>query len=219
MRFPWAVEFERLIQQPESQRDDRWEQDFLEQFSRLKVQLDGDQAKQGPDGWPYLFVRTGAGGKEPVTDIVRWLAGRGIGMVVNAHKMVPDYVFPYGMLWNFVEHGRFTASFEAKRPAGDVVFAREQNMVFGPPSDRYMPPYVRGVMREFLRAQGFEKPKVLVATTPDYKDVDLLLSLDSLGGLPKPEQKKFAEMMAWFLPLHYTFVLGDEKDLPKFHDL
>ena len=218
------MEFNALIQQPESKRDDQWEQAFLQQFIQLNVQLESDQAKPGPDGWPYLFVRTGPEGKEPVKDIVRWLAGRGIGLVVNPHKMVPDYVFPYGMLWNYAEHGRFTepgTSPEAskQRPAGEVVFQREQKMIFGPPSERYMPPYVRGVMREFLRAQGFEKPKVLVATTPDYRDVDLLLSLDSLGGLPKAEQKKFAEMMSWFLPLHYTFVLGEEAGLPEFHPL
>lgn len=212
------MDFITLIQQPESKRDDQWEQSFLQQFVQLKVHLESDQAKPGPDGWPYLFVRAGVEGKEPAIDIIRWLAGRGIGLVVNAHKMLPDYVFSYGMLWNYAETGRFVQS-EAARAGGDVVFSSDKKMVFGPPTEKYMPPYVRGVMREFLRAQGFLHPKVLVATTPDYRETDLLLSLDSLGGLPKAEHKKFAEMMAWFLPTHYSFVLGEEAGLPEFHPL
>jgi hypothetical protein len=212
------MDFDQLIQQPESRRDESWETDFLTQFVQLKVQLEGDQAKQGPDGWPYLYVRTVAQGSEPVLEIIRWLAAKGIGLVVNPHKMIPDYVFTYGMLWNFVETGRFTDPSTAA-PGGEAVFHPDRKMIFGPPSEKYLPHYVRSVMREFLRAQGFLHPKVLVATTADYGQTDLLLSIDSIGGIAKAEQGKFAEMMGWFLPLHYSLVLADSQGLPAFHAL
>lgn len=212
------MDFERLITQPEAARDDRWEAEFLDGILQRKVQLEGDEAKEGPDGWPYLFVRTDAGGTEPFSEVVKWLSTRGIGLAVNAHKMLPDYIFPYGMLWNYNETGRFLLPQEAK-PDGDVTYDENQKVKFGAPSDKYLPPYVRQVLRDFLLAQGFTAPKILVVTSEDFKHVDLLLSVDSLGGLPKSQHKTLAEMMAWFLPLHYTLILGPEEGLPKFYDL
>lgn len=215
------MDFERLIQQPEAARDERWEAQFLDGILTRKVQLEGDEAKEGPDGWPYLFVRTelepGQAG-EPFVEIVKWLSSRGIGLAVNAHKMLPDYIFPYGMLWNYVETGRFVAQ-QGPLKEGEVIYDENEKVLFGPPSEKYLPLYVRSVLREFLLAQGFTTTKILVATSPDYKNVDLVISVDSLNGLPKSQHKTLADMLAWFLPLHYTLVLGPEEGLPKFYDL
>jgi hypothetical protein len=210
------MNFEQLIQQPESRRGDEWERNFLQQFSTIKVVVESESPKMGPDGWPYLFVRTAPDAKEPVTQVVGWLAGRGIGLVVNAHKMVPDYVFPYGMLWYFAETGRWLEA-EAAGRSGDAIY--DKGVLTGPPSEKYLPPTARGVLREFLRAQGFEQPRALVVTSPDFKSVDLLISQESLGDLPRSEHQALAERLSWFLPLHYTLVLGSEKGLPSFHPL
>jgi len=211
------MELETLLQRPESQRDNQWEQDFLTQFSGTNVHVDGDQAKVGPDGWPYLFVRTGADATEPAHKVVQWLAGRGIGLAVNAHKMIPDYIFPYGMLWNFVETGRFLHPEPKTRTAGEVSYTN--GVITGPPSEKYLPPYVRDTIREFLRAQGFTTPRVLVVSSKDFDEVDLVLSVNSLAGLERKEHQAFADRVAWFLPLHYTLVLGDEAGLPPFSPL
>lgn len=214
------MEFERLIQQPETARDERWEAEFLDGILPRRVQLEGNEAKEGPDGWPYFFVRTevSEGEGEPFVEIVKWLASRGIGLAVNTHKMLPDYIFPYGMLWNYVETGRFVLP-QAALEGGEVAFNENEKVIFGAPSEKYLPLYVRSVLREFLLAQGFTTPRVLVATSQDYKKTDLILSLDSLGGLPKSQHKTLAEMLSWFLPLHYSLILGAEEGLPKFHDL
>ncbi len=213
------MELETLVQRPESQRDDAWEKAFLEKFIQMKVQVEGDQAKAGPDGWPYLFVRANTEGAEPVPDILQWLAAKGIGLVVNAHKMIPDYVFPYGMIWNFIETGRFTEPPQPASTAGEVVYSAEKKLVTGPPSDKYLPPYVRGVIREFLQSRGFPQPKVLVVSSADFRNVDLIFAVNSLLGLKPNEHKALAEKLAWFLPLHYTLVLGEEAGLPPFHIL
>jgi hypothetical protein len=213
------MEFNTLIQQPEVRRDDAWEAAFLTLFPQLKVQIESEQAKQGPDGFPYLFVSTEDQGTEPVVEVVRWLADKGIGLVVNAHKMLPDYVFPYGMLWNFVETGRFLMPLAADQTSGEVVYGQKKKVLTGPPSEKYLPPYVRKTIAEFLRAQGIENPRVLVVTTEDFKEVDLVLSETCLKGIAKAEHQKFAEMLAWFLPLHYTLVIGAETGLPNFYSL
>lgn len=212
------MEFESLIQQPESRRDTQWEGQFLQTFPQMKVELESDQAKAGPDGWPYFFVKTAPDGSEPVKDILEWLAGRGIGLVVNAHKMMPDYVFTYGMLWNFVETGRFLEP-QIERPAGSVTYSPDKPLVVGPPSEKYLPLYVREVLKEFLTAQGYLAPRVLVVSSQDYKEVDLVFSTESLNSLPTDQHKVLAEQLAWFLPLHYNLVLGSEQGMPPFHAL
>jgi hypothetical protein len=212
------MDFDVLIQQPEFKRNDAWEADFLQQFSGMKVQLDSEQAKNGPDGWPYLFARTGPEARETVPQVVRWLAARGIGLVINAHKMLPDYVFPYGMLWNFVESGRFL-NLEVKTRTGEAVYHEGRKLVMGAPTDKYLPPYVRSVLREFLAAQGFTAPRILVISTPDFSEIDLMFSVESLGNLERAQHRILADRLAWFLPLHYTLVLGSEAGFPPFSPL
>jgi hypothetical protein len=211
--------FETLVQQPESLRDERWEAQFLVALVPRAVVLESDEAKTGPDGWPYFHVRaTAEGGSEPLVRLVKGLAGRGIGLVVNAHKMVPDYIFTYGMIWNFVETGRFIVPQEAKAQAGKVETDLKQ-MLSGAPTEKYLPLYVRSVLREFLKAQGFKEPRVLVVSTPDFKHIDLVISLESLNNAPLKEHKTLAEVISWFLPLHYNLVLASEQGMPAFHPL
>jgi hypothetical protein len=150
---------------------------------------------------------------------VQWLAARGIGLVINAHKMLPDYIFPYGMLWNFVETGRFLQPDAETVRTGDAVYQDGRKLIMGPPTDKYLPPYVREVLRQFLAAQGFTRPQILVISTPDFKQVDLMFSTESLAGLEKKNHRVLADRMAWFLPLHYTLVLGSEAGFPPFTPL
>ncbi len=206
------MEFEKLVQLPESARDDRWEKQFLDSILSMKVRVLGDGGtSQGPDGWPYLKVVTQEG-DEPFEKIVRWLAGRGIGLVVNPHKMVPDYVFTYGMLWNFVETGYFVSPWNPPL-AGEVLITPESRPVIGPPTDKFLPPYVRDILRELLKGQGFEDVRILVAASRDYKEQDLVIALESVGELNASEQRQLAEALSWFLPLHYSLVFAPEQSL------
>lgn len=206
------MEFDKLVQLPESARDDRWEKEFLDSIQNLKVRVLAEgQTTQGPDGWPYLKVATQEG-EEPFEKIVRWLAGRGIGLVVNPHKMVPDYVFTYGMLWNFVETGYFVSPWTPPQ-AGEVLINPESRPLLGPPTDKFLPAYVREILRELLKGQGYNEPKILVATNRDFSEQDLVFASESVGDLNPGEQRQLAEALSWFLPLHYSLVFAPEREL------
>lgn len=204
-----------LTELPESQRLDHWEAQFLDQIVPALVQIDHDEPKPGPDGWPYLHIRTSQG-EEPFSKIAKWAAGRGIGLVINAHKMLPDYVFSYGMLWNFAERGRFVEPMP-QSPPNDLNVNEET--VWGPPSEAYLPRYVRSILKEFMLAQGFANPKVLVATSKDFSQTDLIFSIESLKNLPADQHSVLAEALGWFLPTHYSLVFAKEKELPPFTSL
>jgi hypothetical protein len=210
-----SLDLYHLLNQPETYRDQEWEQAFLESFVGARVSLPDDQAQKGPDGWPYLFVKVEPESKEPVTKLMGWLSERGIGLAVNAHKMAPDYIFTYGMIWNFKETGQFISKMT---PAAteQVVYREGENWIFGAPTDQFLPPYVRRILREFFVIQGVALSKILVATKSDFSQTDLLFSVEALGNPPAEEHRRIAETIAWFLPIHYSLILANEEGLPEF---
>jgi len=210
-----TLDLYQLIGQPESYRDDEWERAFLQSFVDAQVELVSDEAQKGPDGWPYIFVKTSGAGKEPVTRVMTWLSERGVGLAVNPQKMVPDYIFTYGMIWNFRETGQFLMPMTSE-PADRVSYKKEEKWLFGAPTEKYLPQYVRRVLREFFVAQKLTPPAILVATSPNFKQTDLLVSLESLGLPPTADHPRIAEFIGWFLPMHYSIVLANEEGLPKF---
>ena len=211
-------DLDALINLPEANRDDAWEQEFLRAISSSNVELLKDQAQQGPDGWPYLLAKTGPQGDEPFSSIVQWAAKKGVGIAVNTHKMLPDYIFTYGMLWNFAETGLYVTTNEAGS-AGQVVLGADDQVILGAPTEKYLPPYVRAILREFLSAQGFKSPKIVVMSSTDFKIVDLVFSTESLNGLDPSQHRVLAEAIGWFLPLHYSLIFGSEQNLKGFVDL
>lgn len=208
----------QLLSQPESYRNQEWERALMVAFSEAKVELSSQDAQSGPDGWPYLYVKSSPQAGEPVPRVVDWLSTRGIGLVLNAYKMMPDYIFTYGMIWNYKETGQFQ-NFDIATKTGPVQYLGDESMIFGPPAETYLPKYVRSVLRQFLNAQGVKFPKILVATNKSYSQTDLIVSLDSLGNPPDREHRALAEALSWFLPTHYPVVLAKEAGLPKFVDL
>lgn len=204
-----------LTVEPES-RDQNWEKDFFKAFALSKVQLQTPQPQQGPDGWPYLLVSTIAG-DEPVTAIVKWLSTRGIGLVVNSDKIAPDFVFSYGMVWNFCERGEFLTD-APERKGGLFEIKAGSELLTGAPTEAYLPKYVRSVLKQFLLDQAVMAPKVLMVSL-DRENYDLCFSFESLGPPPEAEHEGLAEALSRFLPAHYAVSILSEKVVQGFQPL
>src|SRR5690606_22017578 len=101
---------------------------------------------------------------------------------------------------------------------GEVRWDQGQKIAAGAPTEKYLPTYVRKIVREFLRDQNVLAPKILMLS-PDGQHYDLAFSLESLGNPPATEHQGIAEALAWFLPPHYSLVLTSEQGLPDFIDL
>lgn len=198
-------------------RDEEWEQRFLKQLATSTLTISHQEPITGPDGWPYLAVSTG--GEEPVRAVVNWLATRGVGLVVNADKPMPDFVLSYGMVWNFRERGEFIAGTVTKASAppraGALNIENGQQLFTGVPSASYLPTDVRAVILDFLKQQRVLAPKVLMLST-DQNTWDLAFSIESLGSPPRAEHAGIAEALSWFLPAHYSVALISETTVPGF---
>ncbi len=206
-----------LTNTPESERTPEWEVKFFQTLTQSNLELLTADPQQGPDGWPYLLARTAEGATEPAQKMIQWLALKGMGLVVNAQKDYPDYVFSYGMLWSFKETGFFFKDMEPEKE-GVVEFDLNSIKHAGTPTPQYLPDYVRSILREFFRDQGVLAPKILVISQDKIK-YELAFSLESLGNPPENEHAGVAEAIGWFLPPHYTLLLVSEKGMPIFSDL
>ncbi|KYG70684.1 hypothetical protein [Bdellovibrio bacteriovorus] len=206
-----------LVNVPDEQRDHKWEIDFFMAITQGNVKLLHEAPQKGPDGWPYLLVETGEDATENANKVMQWSAMKGVGIAVNPRKNYPDYVFTYGMLWNFKETGLFYQSAD-ESVVGTVEMPTGQKLHAGPPSPQYLPQYVRNILKEFFRDQAVLRPRILVMST-DRKHYDLAFSLESLGNPPTKEHQGIAEAISWFLPPHYSVVLVSEIGLPPFTDL
>lgn len=235
------MDLHQLTQVLDTLRDNEWESHFFRALSLAHLQLISPDPQYGPDGWPYLFAETTlAETEESFQKILQWLAQRGIGLVINSKKKLPDYIFTYGMIWFFKETGYFYLPTQSKdnnlsesnlnsvldsenkkESVADkekVEFQVSELKKFGEPTEAYLPTYVRKIIKEFLQQQGFLMPKILMITFDD-KSYDLAFSLESLGDPPENEHQSICEALSWFLPPHYSIMLMSEKGLPPFKPL
>lgn len=213
-----------ILNTPDSQRDEKWEDVFLQALSQTQLSLLAPDPKTGPDSWPYLMTTTEAKGAtppEPAQKILHWLSTRGIGLVINPEKDYPDFILPYGMIWNFRETGRFivrNGKSSAPNSAQEVQLNRAGLKQHGPPTEAYLPLYVRKILTDFFRDQGVLQPKCLMLSE-DGVHFDFAISVESLGNPPQKEWQNIGEAVSWFLPSHYSIVLISEKGLPEFVSL
>lgn len=208
-----------LTQIPETARDMIWEEKFFLEFSKANVAVLREAPELGPDGWPYLILESSQVADESSQKIIQWAAERGIGLVLNPNKEYPDYVFTYGMLWNFRQTGRFLTAQKPKiTPLSKFELNTDKGFYSGHPTEEYFPSYARKVVRDFFRDQKINDVKILLVSA-DNKNFDLVFSLESLGVPPVLEHQGILEAISWFMPPHYSLALMSEKGLPAFQSL
>ncbi len=193
-------------------RDEVWEGQFFEEFLKCQLEFLSQSPIEGPDGMPYLAVKVAESG-EPCVKVLDWLGEKGVGLAVNPDQESPDYVFSYGMIWNYLLNGEFLTVTEAEFSGErEMEVSPGQEMMAGTPSDSYWPPHVRVLFKEFLSQQGVHNGRV-VMLSQDEKNYDLCFSLESLGNPPQEEWQGILEGFSWFFPMHYSFSIISEKSI------
>lgn len=210
--------FDSLLEVDVEKRDESWEKDFLKALPHAKVRALKAEPQEGPDHWPYLLVTTEKPDDTAVS-VLNWLSTRGIGFALNPQKPSPDYVLTYGMIWNFRERGEFLSGSDIKKPdSARFEIKPGQELMAGPPSQAFLPDYVRSILKQFLADQGVFTPKILMISS-DKVNYDLCFSIESLKSPPAHEHANIAEALSWFLPAHYTVALVSEKMVNGFQPL
>ncbi len=225
MKQAAADEFFELLKVPQPKRDQEWERNFARVLPYGKFSLIYEDAKPGPDGWPYLFAKASTDGTELGAQLLNWLSTRGIGLAINPEQSMPDFVLTYGMTWNFKERGSIVTATVSEDNAQDktgrpqttrLEFKAGEEMYVGQPTEAYLPGYVRKILKQFLFDQGLLAPKIAIIQDKSQSQTDLAFSLESLGSPTADEHAGVAEALAWFLPAHYSVALVSEKIISGF---
>lgn len=213
------MSLQNILRAPEEIRNQKWEIDFFTHFVESTIYLVFPDPKPGPDTWPYMMAETTPSQypAEPSLKILHWLHDKGIGLVINANKRLPDYVFTYGMIWNFKETGKFISDFTSLSE-NKLELDTSKNYFYGYPTKSFLPDYARKILKDFFLQQSIISPRI-VLLSKNEKDFDLCFSLESLGNPPPKEHEGILEAISWFLPSHYRLCLISEKNLPSFQNL
>ncbi len=213
------MDLNELSRIPQEQRNTSWEDQFLASLALGQVAPLSPDPFIGPDGWPYFGVSTEASkNQEPTQKILCWLSSRGIGLVVNPQKSVPDFVLNYGMIWFFCHTGRFIqrVNFQNSNSHQEKVEYSPSTLAHaGTPTEEYLPTSVRQVLKSFFMDQAVFNPRMILLSQ-DRKHYDLAISAESLGSPDESEWADLVEALSWFLPLHYSVVIIREKGLVPF---
>ena len=217
-------ELNTLLNANESSRDLAWEAQFLQAFPQARLRVINPEPQSGPDGFAYLLAKTEDDGPTSATELMQWLSTRGIGLVLNPQKQpYPDYVFKYGTLWNFVTRGQFfekPAESASQNPEMQTYqLVDGQQLLTGNPSEGFLPPFVRHILKQFFMDQGVLRPQFSMLSEDGGKSYDLVFSWESLGKPPEKEHQGILEAISWFLPDHYALGLISEKVVSNFYDI
>ena len=212
------MEIMDLSNQPVELRNTQWENKFFNAFVSGQVELINEDPQMGPDGWPYLYLKTTAEAKEPTKNVLHWASENGVGVAINPDKAVPDMILSYGMIWNFRERAQFITASEATHLPGEFEIKGGTSVKAAAPSESYLPQYVRNILKMFFLQQKIENPKVVLLST-DEKHYDLVFSAESLGSPENEEYDSILHAISWFLPTHYSLVLASESEIPNFESL
>jgi hypothetical protein len=152
---------------PPERRDDAWRARFFENIAEASLACGNPQVSQGPDGFPYFALSMPQAGKPfdafCVAHVLDLCIEKGFGIVINPAQGNPDWVFTYGDLCDFRTRGTFE---DEPVPAPPEPSAAGRQVMVGAPSEEFLLPSARAVIRAFLKQVGVKEPRVLLLIDP-----------------------------------------------------
>ncbi len=199
-----------LFETPWPQRDDGWRERFYDDVVEAAFATTEPKIFGGPDGFPYFRLVTPeteqAFEAYCVASLLEFATDRGIGIAFNPGEAGADWVFTYGDLFTLRHFGMFEVPAEppTSKEAKEVLQESEEVMT-GAPSDSFLPPYARDVLRHFLKtALGVESPKVLLMHRPSARpSQQLIFNLFPEDFETEEAYTTALQALKWFLPRHY----------------
>ena len=213
-----------LIKIPKAERDEKWQQSFLENISHASFRCGEPQVITGPDGFPYfqLFL------PEPhkafqcfVIDRMKddFLLKRGYGVVINPTENSADWVLSSGDIVNYHLSGKFYTEIETpfSKETESETITQDEEVMIGQPSEELLPLQTRETIASFLKGNGIENPKIMLMMRKrkDGNGVsqDIVFNLTAADFPSQETCDNVMKAIRWYLPSHYSYVGMNDKDL------
>lgn len=205
-----------LFECSKAERDQTWQDQVLEHMATASFACANPPVIQGPDGFPYLSLQTPEANKPFQCYVIHrvipdFIMERGIGIVINAQKAQPDWVFSYGDLVNYTLNGRFYEPVMGAPLPEKEQIQKDESVLTGQPSETYLPASTRSVLRKFIEQQGIQDPKIVLMSrkydTEVRQELVCNLTPEKVGTALFETLHKY---IGWFLPRHYSLVAMQE---------
>lgn len=217
-----TTNIQHLLKTPLQDRDSDWIDSFLQNIDECTLQLADSEVAIANDGYPYIHVNTLESPSNPREFIIKneleTILRNGFGVVINAHKNQPDWMFSYGDLLNYQINKEFYTDDSVFSEHGkSFVVPQDEKILVGQPSEDILPQQTRQHLREYLSFSGIKNGKVLLMAR-NYEDEekasqDLVFNITPNQFSNKDEYTQVMKTLAWFLPRHYSIVGVDENVL------
>lgn len=206
-----------LIRLPREQRDEQWQQSFLQNIIQASFRCGEPQMINGPDGFPYfqlLMPRPNESFQCYVIERMKddFLLENGYGVVINPDAGQPDWVLSYGDILNLHLNGSFytTGPTLFSTAKEDETILKDERALVGQPSELILPAMTRAILREFLISNGIKSPKVLLmsrsSVNTNEQFQDLVFNITPADFESEEVFRSVMQHMGWFLPRHYSYV-------------
>lgn len=219
-----------LCRVPYSERDDAWQNTFLDNVVEASFACGDPQVVEGPDGFPYFHLLLPESGKNfqcYVVDKIKddFLLQLGYGIVINGNAAQPDWLFTYGDILNLHLNKQFytleKTAFSTE--THDEVIQKAENVLIGQPSEAILPLMTRQVLSNYLQANGISSPKIVLMqrNRKNKNDISQELVFNTTPDDFENEDvfRQVMQNVAWFLPRHYSIVGMREAAISEFMPL
>ncbi len=214
----------QLVNVPQEQRDENWNKSFLFNLSKASFRCGEPQVITGPDGFPYVQLFLPEPNKSfqcYVIDRMKddFLLETGFGIVINPTNERADWVLSNGDILNLHLNNTFYLSEKTpfSKETNDEIISENEQVMVGQPSEKILPSTTRKLLREYLKMNGIQEPKVLLLMRhrKDNKEVsqDIVFNLTPNNFENEEQYNSVMQTLAWYLPRHYSFVGMEENSL------
>ena len=205
-----------LIGVPAEERDEQWQESFLENIVQASLRCGEPQVITGPDGFPYVQLLMPKPNESFQCYVIEhmkddFLLETGYGVVINPDGGQPDWVLSYGDMMNLDLNGSFytTGPTPFSTAKEDETILGDENVLIGQPSELIFSKQNRAVLHKFLVTNGVKSPKVLLmCRTAQNGNVsqELVFNLTPEDFESEEVFRNVMQRLGWFLPRHYSFV-------------
>lgn len=195
-----------ICEMPAFKRGLKWEEKLFDAVADFPIFLVEDQPFQGPDGFSYMHISSGSGTEINKDDFFKWCFESGVGLVLNLKdKKAPDFVFNYGMVWNFLWRGAFVNEVPKDLKESEDTYVHEL-------TENFLPKEVRSVIRNFLEMNEVKDPQLSLVSGGGKTAYEILWYLPELQENDEKDQMSLLEAISWFLPLDYRLAWAENCD-------
>jgi len=214
----------KLVQTPQNERDETWQQAFLENIDQASFRCGDPQIITGPDGFPYFQLFLPEPNKSFQCYVIErmkddFLLASGFGIVINPTPNSADWVLSCGDILNLHLNKTFYTTTETpfSRETKDETISENEKVMIGQPSETILPKQTRRLIAEFLKMNGVKTPKILLMMRhrQDGNGVsqDIVFNLTPKNFKDENTYRTVMQTISWYLPRHYSFVGMDEQTL------